>query len=65
MTPAEFEHSYEALAVKIDQVGEENCQIYLAKLALLMAHQIGDVSIVAKCINEAAESLGKQDDGSD
>ena len=57
MTSAEFELSYEALAKKIDLVGEDNCPIYLAKLALLMAHHVGDFKIVSQCIDEAAESL--------
>ncbi len=60
MTPAELEKTYELLAQKIDQVGPEQSQVYLAKLALLLAHRLGDMRLVKACIEDAALSLEPQ-----
>ena len=57
MSPSELEQVYESLAEAIDRFDEPTAQIFLAKLALLMAHRIGDAGIVRDCVEEAAQSL--------
>lgn len=57
MSPSELEQVYEALAVTIDRFDEATAQIFLAKLALLMAHRIGDADVVLACIEDATRSL--------
>ena len=48
---------YEAIALKIDDLGEEKSELFLAKLSLLLANEIDDLSIVLKAIDDAALSL--------
>lgn len=57
MAPADLEQIYERLAQQIDAVGEDMSELYLAKLALLLARQFGDVTIALQCIEDAAQSL--------
>ncbi|MGB0410983.1 MAG: hypothetical protein ACPGFA_05305 [Pikeienuella sp.] len=57
MTHADLETVYEALARKIDEVGPDKADIYLAKLALLLAKQIGEAAPVLRSIDSAALSL--------
>lgn len=57
MNHADLEKIYEALALKTDEVGKQQCEIFLAKLALLMAYKNGNVDEVLNCIDEAADSL--------
>ncbi|MEQ8344221.1 MAG: hypothetical protein RIB84_27400 [Sneathiellaceae bacterium] len=39
---ADMEEVYEALAVGIDKVGTADAPLFLAKLALMLAHELGD-----------------------
>lgn len=57
MTPAELEQTYELMAQKIDQVGPAQSEVYLAKLALLLAHTLADMPRVQTCIEQAAQSI--------
>lgn len=57
MKHSDLEIIYEALAQKLDDVGEENVDLYLAKLVLLLSHQIGDAVPVLEAIESAAQSL--------
>lgn len=57
MTHADLEIVYEALARKIDDVGAEKANLYLAKLTLLLAKQIGEAAPVLHSIESAALSL--------
>lgn len=57
MNSADLEAVYEALARRIDAVGEEKSELYLAKLALLLAHRIGDKDAALEAIEQAAEAL--------
>ncbi len=57
MTPAEVETIYEALANRLGELGAEKRELYLAKLALLMAHELGDAPRALALISEAAENL--------
>lgn len=57
MTPLEVEAVYEALAETLDAVGDEKQRMFLAKLALLLARDVGDVALVRQRIGEAAKHL--------
>jgi hypothetical protein len=57
MNHADLEQTYEALARKIDEVGEGRSELFLAKLVLLLAHENGDVAAVSRLIENAAASL--------
>ena len=58
MDHTDLEKTYESLALKIDEIGEENSELFLAKLVLLLAHANGDVEHVQQCIDEAGASFG-------
>lgn len=57
MNPEDLEKTYAALAVKIEEVGAEQSELFLAKLVLLLAYKNGDAGAVQDCIDEAAASL--------
>lgn len=57
MTAAELEDTYTALADQIDALGPEKSELFLAKLALLLAHKIGDAGEVGRCIKDAADGI--------
>ncbi|PLW82407.1 hypothetical protein CWI75_11635 [Kineobactrum sediminis] len=62
---ADLEQVYDLLAEAIDQVGPERETLLLAKLSLLLAHHIPDISLVSEAIATAlancdtAESIGR------
>ena len=57
MTENKIEIVYEAIADKIDNLGEEKANLFLAKLSLLLANKIEDTSFVLKAIEDASLSL--------
>ncbi|WP_425052479.1 hypothetical protein [Psychromarinibacter sp. S121] len=57
MTPADVETVYETLALQLDAVDAEKRELFLAKLALLLAHDVGDAGHACLRIHEAAEDL--------
>ena len=57
MSHEDLENTYAALALKIDEVGEAQSELFLAKLVLLLAHKNGDADEVQALINDAAASL--------
>ena len=57
MTENKIEIVYEAIANKIDNLGEEKANLFLAKLSLLLANKIKDTSFVLKAIDDASLSL--------
>ncbi len=57
MNHSDLENTYAALALKIDEVGEDNSELFLAKLVLLLAQKNGDSDDVQCCINDAAASF--------
>jgi len=57
MTPADVETVYEALAETLDAVGADKRELFLAKLALLLSHDLGDTARVLSRIGEAAQNL--------
>lgn len=56
MTSEELETVYEALARGIDAAGPEYAQVYLAKIALALAHDLNDaraaLAIIESCKND-------------
>ena len=56
MTENKIEIVYEAIANKIDNLGEEKANLFLAKLSLLLANKIEDTSFVLKAIDDASLS---------
>ena len=56
MTENKIEIVYEAIANKIDNLGEEKAKLFLAKLSLLLASKIDDTTFVLKAIDDAAIS---------
>ena len=59
MTENKIEIIYEAIADKIDNLGEEKARLFLAKLSLLLANEIEDTSFVLTAIDDAALSLNQ------
>jgi hypothetical protein len=57
MTPSDLETVYEALAERLDAVGPEKHPLFLAKLALLLSHDLDDAGRVRARIDEAARGL--------
>lgn len=60
MNHADLESVYASLALAIDDVGEEQSELFLAKLVLLLAQKNGDAIDIQKCIDDATLSLDKQ-----
>ena len=61
MTQDDVERVYEALAAKIDVVGAEKSELFLAKLALLLSHELGDAARVLELIEDASRHLDVAD----
>lgn len=53
MNPVEVERIFDAIAGAVDAVGPGRGEVYLAKLALALAHELGDarraLELVALC----------------
>ena len=60
MTENKIEIVYEAIDNKIDNLGEEKANLFLAKLSLLLANKIEDTSFVLKAIDDASLSLDQK-----
>lgn len=57
MTPTQVEQVYDGLAQTLDTVGQEKSELFLAKLALLLAREIGDPGRVLGLIVDASANL--------
>jgi hypothetical protein len=57
MPPEDFEAAYETLAVAIDSAGEKREALFLTRLALLLAHELGDVAKFKRAVQTALEEL--------
>jgi hypothetical protein len=57
MSQAELETVYEALANAIDRAGAEKAGLFLAKLALLLAQELGDAPAVLASVAQAERHL--------
>ena len=59
MKAAEIEIVYEALAKKIDAVGKDNSNIFLAKLVLLLAKDLKNLDKVLSKVDDASLDLNR------
>lgn len=50
---SDLEQAYETLATTLDALPEEQERLFLAQLALALAHRVGDVDRVMAAIEEA------------
>jgi hypothetical protein len=59
----DFETAYEALATAIDSAGPEHEALFLTRLALVLAHELGDITAFTKAIGTALEDLERPSNG--
>ena len=57
LTIGGLETVYDQLATAIDAVGQDKSELFLVKLALLAAQQIGDEQVVADLLPRAQKDL--------
>ncbi len=57
LTLNELEAVYDALAEALNQVGTDKESLFLTKLALLLANQLGDQAQVEQAITTASRDL--------
>ncbi len=57
LTIPQLETVYDTLAEAIDQAGPEHSELFLTKLCLLLAHQVGDDAAVASLVKAALADL--------
>ena len=57
MSSEDFEAAYESLAVAIDSAGEKREALFLTRLALLLAHELGDIATFKRAVQAALEEL--------
>jgi hypothetical protein len=57
MSFADFEQTYEALALGIDRAGREQEALFLAKLALLLANEVGQFERFKQCVDAALADM--------
>ncbi len=61
MTPMPFaslEEAYEILAQAIDQAGRDQEAVFLTRLALVLAHEVGDIEIFKRSVRAALGDAG-------
>ena len=58
LTNAELEAVYDLLAEAVDAVALDQQQVFLAKLALVLANMLGDVGQVTQAVAVAKANLG-------
>lgn len=54
LTTQELETIYDALATALDGINEEKQLLFLTKLTLLLANEVGDLSVIETAIKSAA-----------
>lgn len=54
---ADLEQVYETLATTLDALPEEQERLFLAQLALALAHRVPDVALVREAIEEARQGV--------
>lgn len=57
LTIGGLETAYDQLATAIDAVGQEKSELFLVKLALLAAQQLGDETVFGDLIQRAQKDL--------
>ena len=53
----DLEAAYEALALAIDTAGQEREALFLTRLALLLAHELGDIAAFKRAVQTALDDL--------
>ena len=53
----DFETAYEALATAIDTAGPERETLFLTRLALVLGHELGDITAFRKAVETALDGL--------
>jgi len=61
MTPTDLERVYDTLAASLDSVGPDKSELFLAKLALLLSHEIDDAGRVLDLVREAGSHINASD----
>ena len=57
LTTAAIEAAYELIADGIDRAGEARAQLFLAKLCLALANQVGDLAEITQAVDAALRDL--------
>jgi hypothetical protein len=57
MPSADFETAYETLAAAIDTAGSDHEALFLTRLALVLAHELGDIGEFQNAIRTALDGL--------
>ena len=57
MPSDDFEAAYETLAMAIDSAGPEREALFLTRLALVLGHELGDVTAFRNAVKAALEGL--------
>ena len=53
----DLESAYETLATAIDSAGADKEALFLTRLALLLGHELGDVTAFKKAVRTALDGL--------
>lgn len=53
----DIEAAYEALAIAIDAAGAQREALFLTRLALVLSHELGDITTFRKAIRTALDGL--------
>lgn len=53
----DFETAYETLATAIDSAGAERETLFLTRLALVLGHELGDITAFRRAIKTALDGL--------
>jgi hypothetical protein len=53
----DLEAAYETLATAIDTAGEPREALFLTRLALVLAHELGDIAAFKRAVQTALEEL--------
>ena len=56
----DLEAAYESLAVAIDTAGEHREALFLTRLALLLAHELGDIATFKRSVQTALEDISAE-----
>jgi hypothetical protein len=57
MPSSDFEIAYETLATAIDTAGPEREALFLTRLALVLGHELGDITEFQNAIRTALDGL--------
>ena len=56
---ADLEDAYDMIATGIDTAGKDKANLFLAKLALALAGQVGDAARVRAAVDASLKDLGQ------